>query len=228
MEGLRKIGDPRDFTRKYYESGADEISYQDTVASLFGRNSISELVTDSARSVFIPITVGGGVRSVDDAIRLIRSGADKICVNSAAVRDPQLIRDLSRVLGRQAVVAGIEAKRNQSGWEAMTDCGREHSGLGVLDWIVELESLGAGEIFLTSIDHEGTRKGFDTELIAQCREVSSLPLIAHGGAGAPMDAVRAYEAGADAVALATLLHVDAFTVEDFKAALSDHGVEVRQ
>lgn len=227
MEGLRKVGDPGEFSRRYYEAGADEINYHDIVASLYERNSIGDLVSATAASVFVPITVGGGIRSVADAARLVRLGADKICLNTAAIREPSLIREVSRVLGRQAVVLGVEAKRVSNGWEAMTDCGREHTGRDVMHWVSEAQSLGAGEILLTSIDQEGTKQGFDLELVRHVRSACTVPVIAHGGAGEPMDAVRAQGAGADAVAIATVLHYGQYVISDFKEALRDNGVEVR-
>ena len=227
MEGLRKVGDPGEFARRYYEQGSDEIIYQDIVASLYERNSIGSLVTATAERVFVPITVGGGIRTVEGAAQMVRNGADKICLNTAAIRTPALIGKIIRLLGSQAVVIGVEAKRLNGSWTAMTDCGREHTGKNVLEWAEELEDLRAGEILLTSIDQEGTLTGFDTELIRAVRSVTSLPLIAHGGAGHPLDAIRAFEAGASAVAIASVLHYDKFKVSDFKEALDSEGIEVR-
>ena len=227
LEGLRKVGEPKEFARSYYEQGADEINYHDIVASLYQRNSIGHLLRATAGEVFIPITVGGGIRSLKDATGLLRLGADKICINTAAIRNPSLIRDVADVTGRQAVVLGVEAKKRDSGWEAMTDCGRERTGRDVLDWIAEAESLGAGEVLLTSVDQEGTSQGFDFELIRAARSVCNVPLIAHGGAGDPMDIVGAHSSGADAAAVATALHYNRYSVSDFKDALRDHGVEVR-
>lgn len=227
MEGFRRIGDPSDFATLYYEQGADEINYHDIVASLYERNSISELVSETAESVFVPITVGGGVRSVANATGLVRLGADKICINTAALRDPSLVSDIAKMLGSQAVVIGVEAKSKNGNYQVMTDCGRENTGRNVLDWVLEAQALGAGEILLTSIDREGTKSGFDLELIGQVRKACSIPIIAHGGAGQPIDAVRAHDAGADGVAVASVLHSGQFRVEDFKSALSSAGIEVR-
>ena len=227
MEGFRKIGDPGDFARLYYEQGAAEINYHDIVASLYERNSIGALVSSTAQSVFVPITVGGGVRSVADAAGLVRLGADKISINTAAIRDPNLIYGIARMLGSQTVVIGVEAKRKDTQYLAMTDCGREKTGRNVLDWVVEAQALGAGEILLTSIDREGTKSGFDLELIRQVRAVCSIPIIAHGGAGQPIDAVRAHDAGADGIAVASILHSGQYQVEDFKITLATAGIEVR-
>ena len=227
MEGLRKIGDPSEFARSYYGQGADEINYQDIVASLYGRNGIGELVTSTAENIFVPITVGGGIRSIHDAAQMIRNGADKICLNTTAIKTPSLITGIAGLLGSQAVVVGIEAKRLNGTWTAMTDCGREHTGRDVVKWAEEVQNYGAGEILLTSIDQEGTQTGFDTDLIAAVRSVTSLPLIAHGGAGHPLDAIKAFNAGASAVAIASVLHYGKFQVADFKQALHVAGVEVR-
>ena len=227
MEGLRKVGDPGEFARAYFDQGADEINYQDIVATLYARNSIGALVTTTAESVFVPITVGGGIRTAKDAAQMVRKGADKICLNTAAVRMPGLIAQIAGLLGSQAVVIGIEAKRLQGTWTAMTDCGREHTGKNVLEWAEQIRDLGAGEILLTSIDQEGTQMGFDTDLITAVRSVTSLPIIAHGGAGHPHDAVKAFNAGASAIAIASVLHYNKYQVVDFKHALHGAGVEVR-
>ncbi|HAU1940509.1 TPA: imidazole glycerol phosphate synthase subunit HisF, partial [Legionella pneumophila] len=168
LEGLRVVGNPNEYAMAYYAQGADELIYMDTVASLYGRNNLSEIVKTTAENVFIPITVGGGIRSVDDAKQLLRCGADKVAINTAATKNPTLISDIARRFGSQCVVLSIEAKRTVDGrWEVMTDNGREHTGMDVVDWARNGEEFGAGEILLTSIDQEGTRKGFDLELVKQ-------------------------------------------------------------
>jgi len=227
MEGFRKIGDPGDFARLYYEQGVDEINYHDIVASLYERNSIGSLVSAAAESVFVPITVGGGLRSVANSTELVRLGADKISINTAAIRDPNLISGIAKILGSQAVVIGVEAKIKNTQYVAMTDCGRENTGRNVQDWVMEAQELGAGEILLSSIDREGTKSGFDIELIREVRAVCSIPIIAHGGAGHPIDAIRAHDAGADGVAVASILHSGQYRVADFKSALISAGIEVR-
>ena len=227
LEGVRKLGDPGEFARRYYLAGADEISYHDAVASLYGRNSIGELLTRTASNAFVPVTVGGGIRSLEDATSLVRLGADKVCLNTAAIHTPGLIREISEVLGRQATVLGIEAKRISKGWEAMTDCGRERTGRSVVDWVAEAEAMGAGEVLLTSVDREGTELGFDLDLIASVRNACSVPIVAHGGAGKPMDAVHAERSGADAVAIASVLHFGRHSIKDFKEALGANEIEVR-
>nr|Q9RDX2.1 RecName: Full=Imidazole glycerol phosphate synthase subunit HisF; AltName: Full=IGP synthase cyclase subunit; AltName: Full=IGP synthase subunit HisF; AltName: Full=ImGP synthase subunit HisF; Short=IGPS subunit HisF [Legionella pneumophila]CAB65215.1 HisF protein [Legionella pneumophila] len=184
LEGLRVVGNPNEYAMAYYAQGADELIYMDTVASLYGRNNLSEIVKTTAENVFIPITVGGGIRSVDDAEQLLRCGADKVAINTAATKNPTLISDIARRFGSQCVVLSIEAKRTVNGrWEVMTDNGREHTGMDVVDWARNGEKFGAGEILLTSIDQEGTRKGFDLELVKQVSSMVSIPVIASGGMG---------------------------------------------
>jgi cyclase len=227
MEGLRKIGVPEEFARTYYHEGADEIIYQDIVASLYARNGISDLVTVTAKSVFVPITVGGGLRSVADAAQMVRNGADKVCINTAVIHEPELITAIGRLLGSQALVVGIEAKKLNGTWTAMTDCGREHTRKNVVEWARQVEELGAGEILLTSIDREGTLTGFDLDLLSAVRNVTRLPIVAHGGAGHPSDAVKAFDAGASAIAIASALHHGHYTISKFKEALHNAGIEVR-
>ena len=166
LEGLRVMGEPNDFAKRYYEQGADELIYIDCVASLYGRNSLGDIVQQAAQDVFIPMTVGGGIRTVDDATHLLRCGADKVAVNTAAVANPLLISDIARRFGSQCMVLSVEAKRLGPGrWEAFTDNGREDTGLDVIEWIKRGVALGAGEVLLTSVDQEGTRKGFDVALL---------------------------------------------------------------
>ncbi|HAU2056498.1 TPA: glycosyl amidation-associated protein WbuZ, partial [Legionella pneumophila] len=208
LEGLRVVGNPNEYAMAYYAQGADELIYMDTVASLYGRNNLSEIVKTTAENVFIPITVGGGIRSVDDAKQLLRCGADKVAINTAATKNPTLISDIARRFGSQCVVLSIEAKRTVNGrWEVMTDNGREHTGMDVVDWARNGEEFGAGEILLTSIDQEGTRKGFDLELVKQVSSMVSIPVIASGGMGKLEDLTEVVcESKADAVAMADVLH----------------------
>jgi cyclase len=162
LEGLRVIGSPNEYALKYYQQGADELIYMDCVASLYGRNSLEEIIQNAAKDVFVPMTVGGGIRSVEDATNLLRCGADKVAVNTAAVANPQLISGISQRFGSQCMVLSIEAKQvGPDKWEVFTDNGRERTGLDVIDWVKKGVDLGAGEILLTSVDREGTRKGFD-------------------------------------------------------------------
>jgi len=229
LEGLRKLGPPGEFAARYYAQGADELVYMDIVASLYGRNNLTEIVEQTARAIFVPLTVGGGVRSVSDVKTLLRAGADKIAVNTAAIKDPSFLTAVARAFGSQCVVLSIEAKKQNDGrWEAYTDNGRERSGVDAVAWARKGESLGAGEILLTSVDREGTRKGFDLDLIAAVSGSVNIPVIACGGAGEAGHFREAVEIGkADAVSAAYVLHYNEMTVGSIKEALSGAGCEVR-
>ena len=208
LEGLRVLGRPELFARRYYAEGADELLYMDTVASLYGRNSLEDIVRRTAEEVFVPLTVGGGVRTVEDVRRLLRAGADKVAINTAAIRNPRLIAEAADAFGAQCIVLSIEASRNPDGrYECLTDNGRERTGREVLDWVEEAVRLGAGEVLLTSVDREGTGRGFDLELTQRIATAVGVPVIAAGGAGT-VDHVRAAVADgrADAVCIASLLH----------------------
>lgn len=228
LEGLRVVGDPQVFARKYYEQGADELIYIDIVASLYGRNSLSDIVSRTAQDVFIPMTVGGGIRSIDDVSKLLRAGADKVAINTAAVNRPQLITEVSRTFGSQCMVISIEAKRTESNrWEVFTDNGRERTGLDVIDWVKRAIDLGAGEILLTSVDREGTRKGFDVELVSAVSDVASVPVIASGGMGRFEDLLDVCNNGrADAVAIADVLHYQRLDLQSLKHQARQSGLNV--
>ena len=210
LEGLRVLGRPEDFARHYYESGADELMYQDVVASLFERNSLHDIISRTARETFIPLTVGGGLRSISDIRDVLRAGADKVSLNTAAIRRPQLIREAALSFGSSTIVLSIEAiKEDEGRYLAYIDNGREHTGVDVLEWAQRAEDLGAGEIFLTSVDREGTGTGLDLELISMVSQSVSIPVIAHGGAGSAEDCFDAFETGlADALSVASILHYD--------------------
>ena len=207
LEGLRVLGRPEAFAKHYYEQGADELVFLDTVASLYGRNTLYEIVERVADQVFIPLTVGGGVRSVEGALRLLRAGADKVAVNTAAVRRPVLLQELAGALGSQAVVLYIEAKARGSWWECLTDNARESSGRDVLEWVQEAVALGVGEVLLCSVDRDGTRSGYDLDLTFAVSTAVTVPVVGLGGAGNPQDCVQVLREGkADAVAAASLFH----------------------
>lgn len=207
LEGLRVIGDPQDYASIYYEQGADELIYMDVVASLYKRSNLLSIVRRTAKNIFVPLTVGGGIRSIDDVVNLLRAGADKVAINTAAVNRPELISDVSQRFGSQCMVLSIEAKRRGNNfWEVFTDCGREKTGLNVIDWIYRGIELGAGEVLLTSIDQEGTRKGFDLELLEAVNSFTNVPIIVSGGYGEPEHLRNAIVTGADAVAFADALH----------------------
>ena len=229
LEGLRVIGDPQEHARQYYEQGADELLYIDIVASLYGRSKLTEIVQRASHNVFVPMTVGGGIRSIDDVGELLRAGADKVAINTAAVRRPELISEVAQRYGSQCMVISIEAKRQASGsWEVYTDCGRERSGLSAVAWAQQAVDLGAGEILLTSIDQEGTRKGYDTELIAAVSQRVAIPIIASGGYGNPSDIGSAVHAGADALAFADALHYKRSTVPELRKHAADQQIPVRK
>ncbi|MCL4528630.1 MAG: imidazole glycerol phosphate synthase cyclase subunit [Chloroflexi bacterium] len=208
LEGLRVLGKPEYFARYYYENGADELIYMDAVASLYGRNSLLEIVERTAREIFIPLCVGGGLRTVDDIRAVLRAGADKVSINTAAIRRPELIREASRSFGSSTIVIGIEAFRHPDGsYEPYINYGRDRTGLDAVEWAIRVVEMGAGEILLTSINQEGTGKGFDIELIRRIAEAVPVPVIAHGGAGKPSDIYEAIVDGrADAVSIASILH----------------------
>jgi cyclase len=229
LEGLRKVGDPQEFAQRYYAQGIDEIIYIDAVASLYERNTIVDLVRRTAADVFVPITVGGGVRSIDDARALLRSGADKIAVNTAAIKDPALIKNLAEEFGSQCVVLSVQAKRQGAGWEAYTEQGREHSRRDALEWTSEGVDQGAGEVLLTSVDQEGTGSGFDIDLVRQVTNLVDVPVIASGGLGRPehLKAVVA-DAGASAVAVAQVLHWNKIGLNELRDQAIGAGVPLRK
>lgn len=229
LEGLRVLGDPNEFAKLYYEQGADELIYMDAVASLYGRNHLSQIISRTSEEIFIPLTVGGGIRSVEDAQSILRLGADKIAINTAAVKNPKLIYELARILGSQAVVLSVEAKNvGHQKWEVFIDNGREGTGIDVVDWVKSCTSNGCGEILLTSIDREGTKKGFDLDLVGAVTSEVRVPVIASGGMGSPQDISEVVKkSGADAIAIAGLLHYKISSIVDIRAAAIASGLEVR-
>ena len=229
LEGLRVVGTPGVLAKKYYDEGADEILFMDVVASLYGRNNILSVVEEAARQIFVPLTVGGGIRSVEDITAALRAGADKVAINTAALARPEFLREASKALGSQCIILSVEAKRRAPGkWEALTDNGRETTGIDVLDWVVEAERLGAGEILVTSVDQEGTRKGFDSTLIAEVHQRVKIPVIACGGAGCAEDVSALIEPNAaDAVCCASIFHYDLCPIPELKSAVDAAGCAVR-
>jgi cyclase len=229
LEGLRVIGDPRTFARRYYAAGADEILYVDIVASLYGRNNILEVLRRTAEDVFVPMTVAGGLRSVADVREALRSGADKVAINTAAVANPELIRVVAEAFGSQCMVVDIQTKKiGPDRWEAYTDNGRERTGLDALEWAHRAVSLGAGELLITSVDREGTQKGMDLDFLRRVTTLVEVPVIACGGVGTPEHARQAIvEGGADAVAVASVLHYGRHTIGEIKAHLAQTQVPVR-
>lgn len=208
LEGLRVLGRPERFAAIYYEQGADELLFMDVVASLYGRNSLLEVVERTARRMFIPMTVGGGLRTVDDIKAVLRAGADKVAINTAAITEPSLVRKAAKRFGSSSIVVSIEAVTQPDGtWQAFTENGREPSGLDAVAWARQAAELGAGEIMITSVDREGTGAGFDIELTRRVADAVPVPVVACGGAGEPGDVVDvALHGRADAIALGSILH----------------------
>ena len=226
---LRDAGDPVELAQRYDCQGADELVFLDITASSDARDIMADVVARTARRVFIPLTVGGGIRSVGDARTILLSGAEKVSVNTAAVRRPELITELSREFGAQAVVLAIDAKRTErGGWSVHTRGGRDDEGLDAVEWAARGEALGAGEILLTSMDTDGVQQGFDCELTAAVSRATRVPIIASGGAGSPEDFARVLTEGcADAALAASIFHYGTYTVADLKSWLAEHGIPVR-
>lgn len=230
---LRDAGDPVELATAYGEAGADELVFLDITASSSDRSTTYDVVSRTAESVFIPLTVGGGVREVEDFNRLLRAGADKVSVNTSAIANPDLLRDAAERFGSQCVVLSVDARRcpdgvtTDSGFEVTTHGGRKSTGIDAVQWAIEATTLGAGEILLNSMDADGTKAGYDLELIELIRREVSVPLIASGGAGALADFAPAVAAGADAVLAASVFHFGTLTIGQVKDELRAHGVPVR-
>ena len=208
LEGLRVLGKPEQFAEYYYNNGADELIFVDVVASLYDRNSLHDIITETAKKIFIPLTVSGGLRSIDDIKRVLRAGADKVSLNTAVVKNPELIKKASREFGSSTIVVTLETiKQSDGGYLIYTDNGREHTGIDALEWAKRVEELGAGELVITSVDCEGCGDGFDIELTKKISDSLSIPVIAHGGAGKLTHIEDVIQRGnADAVTIASLLH----------------------
>ena len=229
LEGLRVIGSPQEYAHRYYCQGADELLYMDAVASLYGRNHLADIIKEAVKNIFVPLTVGGGIRSVDDASAVLRSGADKVAVSTAAVATPTLITEVAKTFGSQCMVLSVEAKQvADDKWEVYTENGRERSGRDVVEWVREAVDRGAGEVLLTSVDREGTQKGFDVNLLHAVSASVSVPVIASGGMGKPRDAIDAVNTGgADAIAMADILHYGRATIGDVRSICKSAGFQVR-
>ncbi len=230
FRGLRDAGDPVELSRSYYEQGADEITFLDVTATVEGRATMYDVVRQTAEQVFIPLTVGGGVRTVEDVARLQANGADKVGVNSAAIARPALLGEIADRFGAQALVLSLDVRRagtTDSGWIVTTHGGRTDTDIDAIAWAVEAIERGAGELLVNSIAADGTKTGYDLPLVAAMREVSSVPVIASGGAGAVADFAPAIAAGADAVLAASVFHNGELTVGDVKRELAAAGLTVR-
>ena len=225
---LRDAGDPVELAARYNEQGADEVVFYDITASSGGRETMVDVVARTAEEVFIPLTVGGGVRTLDDARRLLRVGADKVSVNSAAVERPELISEIAAEFGTQCAVVGIDVRRSDMGFEVFTHGGRRPTGIDAIEWAAECEERGAGEVVLNSMDRDGTKSGFDIELTRLVTEACNLPVVASGGVGTLEHLVEgAVDGRADAVLAASIFHYGEYTVADAKRALAAAGVAVR-
>ncbi|QKJ22261.1 imidazole glycerol phosphate synthase subunit HisF [Poseidonibacter lekithochrous] len=229
LEGLRKVGDPNILAKKYYDEGIDEIVFMDAVAAYYDRNSLSHIIEKACKDVFVPITVGGGIRTINDISNALKVGADKIAINTKAVQDPEFIKKASEIFGSQCIVSSIVSKKIDSNkWEVYIDNGREPTGIDVLEWAKKVEELGSGEIMLTSIDKEGTKRGFDIELNKAVSEIVSIPVISSGGMGKLNDAVDLLKkTKVDAISIASVLHYNIESISEIKNNLIDNNIKVR-
>ncbi len=225
---IRDAGDPVELAALYYHQGADEICFLDITASHEERKATYKIIEATAKEIFIPLTVGGGVNSVDDVANLLKAGADKVGMNSGAVRNPNLIKEASDRFGAQCIVIAVDVKQTSPGkWEVFVRGGRENTGLDALEWIKKAYDLGAGEVLLTSMDADGTKAGYDLEITHRAAELVDIPIIASGGAGSVKHIVDAFQAGADAALLASLLHYKELTIAEIKAGMQEARVPVR-
>jgi cyclase len=229
LEGLRKIGDPIELAKKYYLEGIDEIIFMDAVASLYDRNNLFHIIEEACKQVFIPITIGGGIRSLNDIDKALKSGADKIALNTQAIKTPEIIKAATRVYGSQCIIGSIEAKKRSNIWEAYIDNGRESTGINAIDWARKLEDLGVGEVLVTSVDMEGTKKGFDIDLVREISKTVGVPVIVSGGAGNIGHIETVIEAcDPGGVAIASLIHYNISGIKEIKAKLINRKFLVRQ
>lgn len=221
LEGLRKVGNPLELCTSYYKQGVDEILFMDAVASYYGRNNLFDVIDQAGRQSFVPMAIGGGLKTMEDVDRAFQSGADKVSVNTGIIRNPGFINEVAVKYGAQAIVCSIEAKRSSSSsWECYVENGRESTGRDVLEWVQEAQERGVGEFLITSVDQEGTKRGFDIELYKAVRKISSVPVIASGGAGKIDHIKQVYEeTGVQAVAVASLFHYNLVTTRQIKEAL---------
>ena len=230
FQGLKDIGDPVELAIKYYESGADEITFLDVSASLEGRKAMLDVISRTAEAIFIPLTVGGGVRKIEDVASYLDAGADKVSIGTAAISNPELIEEISKKYGDQIVVVSLDIVEDPdaaSGYSLTTYGGTQRTGVDALAWISANQDKGIGELLVNSVDADGTKSGFNNELISAIREVTSLPLIASGGAGVAADFLPAVQAGANAVLAASIFHSGAVSIQSVKQELSSNGVKVR-
>lgn len=227
FQNLRDLGDPVAVAKYYYEQGADELVLLDISATQEGRETMLDIVERVAEVIYMPFTVGGGIKTIEDAKRLIRAGADKVSLNSSALQNPQLIQEVSRLFGVQATVVAIDAKQTGDSWGVFSHGGTQPVGRDAIEWAQEAVALGAGELLVTSMDADGTKAGYDLALIRRLREVVNVPIIASGGVGTLDHLAEGLEAGADAALAASIFHEATYTMPETKAYLKERGVEVR-
>lgn len=227
FQNLRDLGDPVAIAKYYYEQGADELVLLDISATQEGRETMLDIVESVAEVIYMPFTVGGGIKTIEDAKRLIRAGADKVSLNSSALQNPQLIQEVSRLFGVQATVVAIDAKQTGDSWGVFSHGGTQPVGRDAIEWAQEAVALGAGELLVTSMDADGTKDGYDLALIRRLREVVNVPIIASGGVGTLDHLAEGLEAGADAALAASIFHEATYTMPETKAYLKERGVEVR-
>lgn len=228
-EGIRVVGSPKEFAARYYADGADELLYMDIVASLYQRNFDFDLLKSVADAIFIPITAGGGIRSIHDINNALRAGADKVAINTYAIQNPQFLQEAVKKFGSQCVVISIEAKKTgNKKWETYTDGGREKTGIDAVEWAKKALDMGVGEILITSIDQDGTKSGYDLELIRTVTEFSPVPVIAHGGAGKKEDVLEVIRrCGPNAVSAASIFHYGEVSIKELKKFLLSYNIPVR-
>ena len=222
LEGLRKIGSPNNYANKYYNDGIDEIIILDAVASYYDRNSLFNIIEDITRTVFVPITVGGGIRKISDIEMLLKSGADKVAINTMATRQPSFIKEASSIFGSQCIVGSVVAKKITDNWFAYVENGRENTQIDAIDWCKTLEDNGAGELMITSLDMDGTNRGFDIPLYSKCRELTSIPIICSGGAGSIENIIDLIQqVPIDAVSLGSSLHYSKLSIKEVKTSIAN-------
>jgi len=228
LEGLRKIGKPNKMSRKYYEEGIDEIIFLDAVASLYDRNSLIDIIKQASKDSFVPITIGGGIKTIEDIKDALSAGADKVAINTQAIKNIDFIREAVERFGSQAIVGSLVARRHRYRWEAFIDNAKHRANKDAIEWALELERAGVGEIMVTSIDNDGRQKGFDVELMTSITSVVKVPVIASGGAGSSNDIIDlCRDANCDAVAIASLLHYEIESIEDIKNKMILNHIDIR-
>jgi cyclase len=227
FEGVRIVGDPNFYAKKYYDQGIDEIILVDVVATLYGRNNIFEIIKKSSEDIFIPLTVGGGIRSLDDANKVFLSGADKVCINTAAIDNPKFITQLSKIYGSQSVVSYIETKKINNDWLIFTHNGRENRKITVYDWVQKVQEMGAGEILITSVDNEGTYRGLDFELLEKIKEVVEVSIIANGGFKNINEIEKLNNLNIDALAISSALHYEKINMRQIQDYCKEKNIDLR-